>query len=445
MKIAKTALLAVCVALASPGCTAWKGRGGAASPSAPASPSASASPSAVPPSPSASSPSASAGPSGPAAAPPASPAPSEPADPVREQIGRMSLEEKIGQMLLAGFSGTSLSPEARRMIAEDRIGGVILYADNFGSLKTSVSLINALKKANRNNPAPLLLSVDQEGGKVNRLPKNDFVAIPSAATVGKTGNPALAAEMGRLLARELKSVGLNTDFAPVLDVNSNPDNPVIGTRAFGSTAGAVKQFGIAAMNGIRKEGVISVVKHFPGHGDTSVDSHLDLPVVDKTPEQLAKLEWIPFREAVRQQADAIMVAHILFPQIDSRAPASFSAKIVGEELRGQFGYKGVVITDDMNMGAIAKHYDIAQAAVDAVKAGVDILLVAHGADTEKKVRAALLNSVRSGTLTTQRIDESVYRILSLKRKYKLTDDAVPVPDLTGLNRSIRDWLDNVAK
>ncbi|MDG0793313.1 beta-N-acetylhexosaminidase [Cohnella ginsengisoli] len=357
----------------------------------------------------------------------------------------MSLEEKIGQMILAGFEGTA-APDAStlRMIREDRIGGVILYKDNIADASKTVKLINAIKAANaKAGNVPIFVSVDQEGGKVSRLPSS-YKKIPEAAVVGKTGDEKLATRMGELLAREVSSAGFNVDFAPVLDINSNPDNPVIGTRSFGTTADIATRMGLAAMRGLREEGVVSVVKHFPGHGDTAVDSHLDLPVLNKTAEQLAKLEWVPFQAAIGEQADAVMVAHILFPKIDPDAPASFSKVIIGDQLRGKLGYKGVVITDDMTMGAIAKHYDLADAAVKSVSAGSDILLVAHGYDVERKVYKALLNAVKGGKLTEARIDESVTRILTLKSRYKLSDAATAMPELQKLNADIGSWLDDVA-
>ncbi|WP_372663174.1 beta-N-acetylhexosaminidase [Cohnella sp.] len=353
----------------------------------------------------------------------------------------MTLEQKIGQMILAGIDGTSIDQATRTIIAKQHIGGIILYKDNFSDLSGSVKLVNELKKANKGNPAPLFISVDQEGGKVSRLPK-DFVAIPDNAKVGRTDDADLAKEMGALLAQEVRIMGFNVDFAPVLDINSNPKNPVIGTRSFGNNAKLVTKMGIAEMNGLREGGTISVVKHFPGHGDTSVDSHLDLPIVRKTTEQLEQLEWIPFRAAIKENADAVMVAHILFPLIDPDAPASLSKVIIGQQLRGTLGYDGVVITDDMTMGAIAKNYGIEDAAIRSVEAGSDILLIAHGYDTEKKVYNKLLQSVKSGQMRESRIDESVYRILSLKRKYELSDQPVPIPSsIDALNDDIRNWID----
>ncbi|WP_025705372.1 beta-N-acetylhexosaminidase [Paenibacillus graminis] len=373
-----------------------------------------------------------------------SPAPSQEADALTRKIAGMTLEEKIGQMLLAGIDGTTLEPEAKRMITEDKVGGIILYADNIRDLKGMVNLTNALKKSNTTNPAPLFMSVDQEGGKVSRMPK-EYASIPANGKVGSVNDADAAGTMGKLLAREVLAAGFNMNFAPVLDINSNPGNPVIGDRSFGSYASIVSKLGIAEMKGIESGGVVPVVKHFPGHGDTSVDSHLELPVVNKTASQLAKLEWLPFQAAIKEQADAVMVAHILFPKIDPDNPASLSRIIIGDQLRGDMGYQGVVITDDLTMGAIMKHFDLGTAAVESVNAGSDILLIAHGYENEQLARKALLQSVRGGTLDESRINESVYRILALKQKYRLTDKPVPVPDLTELNKEIKMWRNNISK
>lgn len=350
----------------------------------------------------------------------------------------MTLEEKVGQLILAGVDGTTLDANAKKMIAQDRVGGIILYSNNVSDLKGLVSLVSAIKKANAPNPAPIFVSADQEGGRVNRLPK-EYAKFPANGVVGQSGKPEAAGEMGSLIGQAMLSAGFNMDFAPVLDVNSNPDNPVIGDRSFGSTPELVKKLGIAELEGIRGEGVIPVVKHFPGHGDTAVDSHHDLPVIDKTADQLEKLELVPFEAAVQDGAEAVMVAHILFPKIDPDKPGSLSGKIIGDLLRGKLGYQGVVITDDLGMGAITKHYPLPEASVDAIKAGADILLVGHGYDNEHAAYEAVLKSVKDGTLSEERIDESVYRILKLKSDYDLHDRATAVPNLTQLNAAIASW------
>ncbi|MFC9708363.1 beta-N-acetylhexosaminidase [Paenibacillus sp. NPDC056933] len=363
-------------------------------------------------------------------------------DPVQEQLDQLSLDEKIGQMILAGVQGTTLDNQAKQMIKDQKVGGIIFYANNVSTLQGTAKFVQSIKDANHSNPVPIFMSVDQEGGKVSRMPET-VEAIPSNGKVGKSKDADLAETMGELLARQIKLVGFNVDFAPVLDVNSNPKNPVIGDRSFGSSASLVSQMGIAEMKGLRNEEVIPVVKHFPGHGDTSVDSHLDLPVVNKTEEQLAQLEWIPFQSAVKEQVEAVMVAHILYPKLDPHHPASLSDVIIGQHLRGKFKYDGVVITDDLSMGAIAKNYKLNDAAVATVQAGSDILLVAHSYESAKTIFDTLMSAVKSGKISESRINESVYRILALKQKYNLTDDQQPSGDLKQLNADILDWRKQV--
>jgi len=360
-------------------------------------------------------------------------------DEVSTMLSRMSLEEKIGQMIMIGVDGTSMDQTAERLIKDRHIGGVIFYKDNISTIGDAVKFVNDLKAANDKGAAPLLLGVDQEGGIINRMPA-DFEAIPDSRAVGKSNDASLAKELGGLLADELRVMGLNLNFAPVLDINSNPKNPVIGARSFGNNAEIVTKMGVAEMQGMQEAGMIAAVKHFPGHGDTSVDSHRDLPVVNKSLEELQKFEWVPFRSAIEGGADVVMAAHILFPRIDNEVPASLSKVIIGDELRGTLGYDGVVITDEMTMGAIADHYGIVNGSLKAILAGSDIVMVAHEYSNMQSVYDKLLKSAKDGTLSEQRIDESVRRILTLKLKYALSDAPTPIPTAADLpNSQIRDW------
>ncbi|MBM7566575.1 beta-N-acetylhexosaminidase [Paenibacillus sacheonensis] len=386
--------------------------------------------------------------------PPAEPndsgsAPSQPADPeepaeqpptpaelAAEQLKRMSLDEKLGEMVIAGLDGTEASAQTKALIQQQHVGGFIFYKNNVTTPAGVAAYVNQLKAWNKANPSPLLISVDQEGGRVSRLP--GLLKFPAARVIGDTGDVSYASAIGSALGQASKLMGFNVDFAPVLDINSNPDNPVIGDRSYGTTSKRVTDMGLAVMEAIQKKGVISVVKHFPGHGDTSVDSHLELPVVNKSLSQLKKFEWLPFQAAIKDGVDMVMVAHILFPSIDKAMPASLSKTIITDQLRGELGYRGVVITDDMTMGAIANHFGLAQAAVTTVKAGSDIILLAHGYEDAKTVLTALKQSIQKGGLTEKRIDESVIRILTMKQKYKLSDAAVGAhPDVSGVNAAIK--------
>jgi len=358
---------------------------------------------------------------------------------INEQLDRMTVEDKIGQMVVIGLEGTSLKAKTRSMLDKYKIGGFILYKRNIDSAEQTLKLLNELKAANGSD-IPLWLGVDEEGGKVSRLPK-EFVKLPAPRDVGKTGNTEYAAGIGSAIGTALAALGFNMDFAPVLDIDSNPDNPVIGNRSFGRTPETVSEIGVAAMQGLQSQDVVAVVKHFPGHGDTSVDSHLDLPVEDRTIDELHSFELLPFKAAIENGADAIMVAHILLPQIDSRQPASLSNAIINRLLREDLGFDGVVMTDDMTMGGITKHRDIGEAAVEAVLAGNDILLVGHKEKLQTAVLDALRESVEDGTITEERLNQSVRRILELKAKYELEDSAEADPHVELVNKTIQEALD----
>jgi len=360
-------------------------------------------------------------------------------DPLAEQLAAMTVEEKVGQLLIGGFEGTEIGDQATRLVQEYQVGGLILYGRNIAGAGQLVTLTNGLKALNGDG-IPLFLSIDQEGGGVDRMPP-EVRRTPGAYCVGQTGSVPAAQSYGDVLAAECAAFGLNLDFAPVLDVWSNPGNTVIGQRAFSADARTVAGLGPAAARRMMDQGVIPAVKHFPGHGDTAVDSHVGLPVVDKSPEELEETELIPFRAAIQSagtdgQVPAVMVAHILLTQLDPKRPASLSPAVVTGLLRDELGFAGAVLTDDLTMGAVTQSYGLGEAAVLAVEAGCDILLVCHGQDSVPAVRTALLEAVASGRITAERLDESVYRILRLKTEYALTNEPVSPPDLEALNAQI---------
>ena len=360
-------------------------------------------------------------------------------DPLAERLAAMTVEEKVGQLLIGGFEGTEIGDQATRLVQEYQVGGLILYGRNIAGAGQLVTLTNGLKALNGDG-IPLFLSIDQEGGGVDRMPP-EVRRTPGAYCVGQTGSVPAAQSYGDVLAAECAAFGLNLDFAPVLDVWSNPGNTVIGQRAFSADARTVAGLGPAAARRMMDQGVIPAVKHFPGHGDTAVDSHVGLPVVDKSPEELEETELIPFRAAIQSagtdgQVPAVMVAHILLTQLDPERPACLSPAVVTGLLREELGFAGAVLTDDLTMGAVTQSYGLGEAAVLAVEAGCDILLVCHGQDSVPAVRTALLEAVASGRITAERLDESVYRILRLKTEYALTNEPVSPPDLEALNAQI---------
>ncbi|WP_127496286.1 beta-N-acetylhexosaminidase [Paenibacillus glycanilyticus] len=362
----------------------------------------------------------------------------KPVDPIAELVASMSLSEKIGQMILVGMDGMEIQPEISKLVKDSHVGGIILYSNNIASASQTIKLVNDLKQLNKDNGAklPLLLSTDQEGGRVSRLPKQ-IKAFPASRTIGKTNDPHYAHQVGMALGEAVKAIGLNTDFAPVLDINTNPKNPVIGNRAFGTTAELVSSMGVQEMLGIQSEGVIPVVKHFPGHGDTSVDSHLGLPVVDHDLERLRSIEFVPFSSAIKEGAPMVMVAHILMTKLDPNTPASMSKKVIQDYLRGELKFGGVVITDDMTMGAVGKVKPIGPASVQAVQAGADIILVGHDPIQQQTVIDALTAAAQNGEISPSVLDASVYRIVKLKQSFKLSDQPTSSIDIAALNQHIQ--------
>lgn len=361
-------------------------------------------------------------------------------DPIKEQIDKMTLNEKIGQMVIVGMEGYEIDDNARLMIEKYQVGGFILFSKNIKDTQQLLALNNSIKAANFNNKIPLFISVDEEGGRVSRMPK-EFKDLPTNKEIGKVNNGDFSYKIGGILAEEVKAFGFNMDFAPVLDINSNPKNPVIGDRSFGSTPERVSKLGVKTMKGIQAGGVIPVVKHFPGHGDTAVDSHIGLPTVNNDLNRLKTFEFIPFKEAIENNVEAVMIAHILMKKIDSENPASLSKTIITDILRKQLDFNGVVITDDMTMGAIVENYIIEEAAIQSVNAGADIVLVCHGSDNKIAVIEALKKAVEEGTISKERVNESVYRILKLKNQYRVTDETIESVDVEEINKKIQGLLD----
>lgn len=345
---------------------------------------------------------------------------------VEDKISTMTLEEKVGQMMFYGVNGTNVDDKVVNLFEDQHAGGIILYGHrNFwgSSLDNNVKYVNSIKKANRqNSDIPLFIGFDEEGGSMSQLPQ-ELMRTPSKGELGNTNDSSLATGIGAGTAKKLKLLGINTDFGTVLDINTNKNNPIIGVRSYGSTQEKVTEFGINELKAIQNEGVIPTVKHFPGHGDTEVDSHLGLPSLNHDLNRLKSTELVPFQTAINNGVDMVMTAHIMLPQIDKEYPATMSKKILTDLLRDEMGYKGVIITDDLEMQAISKNWDLGEAAIKSVEAGADILLVCHTIENQQKVYNAVVQGVNYGKIDENRIDESVRRILRLKYQYKLSDKA----------------------
>jgi beta-N-acetylhexosaminidase len=342
-----------------------------------------------------------------------------------DPVASLPLEVKVGQMIISGVTDTEVGDDSRHIIEDLHIGNIILMGRNFDNPEQVLALTQGLQDlAMEVNGIPLIIGTDQEGGLVQRANYYaGFTPMPPAELAGAAEDPALMERYGQMVGSELAAVGVGLDFAPVLDVNDNPTNPVIGAlgRSFGTTPAAVESSALPFLAGLTEAGVIGVGKHFPGHGSTTTDSHLDLPFVDKDLADLEAVDIAPFAAAVEAGIPAIMPAHVVYTALDPDLPATLSAPIQTGLLREQLGFEGVIITDDMGMAGIMQIAPPEESGVRAILAGADILTCvrmditgACAPDMIEQLHAGLMGAVEDGRLTEERIDESVRRILALK-------------------------------
>ncbi|HAP41080.1 MAG: beta-N-acetylhexosaminidase [Nitrospira sp.] len=337
----------------------------------------------------------------------------------------MTLREQIGQLFMMGFTGTTVSKDLASFMKAYTPGGAIFFRRNLESVQQIVDLTNGLQKL---SPAsPLLIAIDQEGGRVSRLPA-EFTIFPPCAQLGQCNSSELAYSAAATIAKELRAVGINMNMAPVLDVNSNPENPVIGDRAFGADPDLVAELGQATIGGLQDNLVVACGKHFPGHGDTSTDSHKELPVVDAGLQRLRDTEFPPFQQAIRFGVASLMTAHVLYRVLDPDAPATLSPAVIQRLLREEFRYDGVVFTDDLEMHAIIDHDGIGEAAVRSFVAGCDVLLICKDQDRVQTAMEAMERAVRDGRITQERLEQSLARVARLKSRYLSPYKPVTISD-----------------
>ncbi len=345
-------------------------------------------------------------------------------------IGDLTLEEKVGQLMLTNFDGSTVNADATRLIRELKIGGII-YFERYNALSSPEQVrelsanLQGLAKGN-SAPIPLMITLDQEGGLVARL-RDGFTAFPGNRALAIAGDPTLAEASARVMGEELRSVGVNLNLAPVVDIDSNPENPVIGMRSFGPTPEIVSRFAREALKGFRSAGMLTTLKHFPGHGDTSKDSHVDLPVLAKSKEHIKTFEVRPFAD-LAAHTDAVMTAHLMVPAIDEANCSTLSASCL-KLLREDVGFDGAVITDCLTMKGVLKNADSMQnAALRAMQAGCDLLLFGHvNVGEVRAMHTFLMQSVQKGHLLESRIDQSIERIFRLKGRIA-SNKHVIVPD-----------------
>lgn len=328
-----------------------------------------------------------------------------------------ALRKKIGQLFMVGFDALTPNEHITQLIQQYNIGGIILFRRNVESPDQVAALCQRLQEINAQvSDLPLLIALDQEGGMVMRI-EQGVTPIPSAMAFSAAGSVHDCEQLQRISAEEMRQLGINMMLAPVLDVNNNPSNPVIGVRAFGEDADTVINYGMAALRGLKSAGVIATAKHFPGHGDTSTDSHFALPLIAHDRVRLDAVELPPFKAAIAQGVDAIMTAHIVFPAIEKEPgmPATLSKAVLTDLLRGEMRFNGVIISDCLEMAAIANGIGVTRAAVKTLQAGADIALISHQEERQQAAMNQVLAAVESGEISLEQIDESVQRIRKMKQ------------------------------
>ena len=346
-----------------------------------------------------------------------------------------SLKQQVGQLVMVGFDGFVPNAQIEGLIREQRIGGVILFRRNIESPAQVAALCRGLQAINAEvSDIPLLIAIDQEGGMVMRI-EAGVTPLPSAMAYARasanqstdSGSAADCETLHRIGAAELRQLGININFAPVLDINNNPGNPVIGIRAFGEDAATVSEYGLAAIRGIQAAGVAATAKHFPGHGDTAMDSHYALPVVPHAKARLDEVELAPFKAAIAAGVDAMMTAHVVFPEFepDPNTPATLSHAVLTGLLRDEMGFDGVIFTDCLEMAAIASGVGVVAGAVQALQAGADLILVSHTHALQQATVLALQEQITSGILSRERVQQSLARIARLKQSAAVRNWAAP--------------------
>ena len=339
-----------------------------------------------------------------------------------------AIPEMTGQMIMAGFEGTTLTPETEDLIRNHHVGGLILFSRNYENPKQLYTLIRDLQNvaASTSTGLPLFISVDQEGGRVARLTE-PFTQYPPLCCLGQAQSESLAYRFGQSLAAELVDVGINMDYAPVLDVHTNPENPIIGDRAIASDPETVAKLANSFIKGFKDKGMIPVGKHFPGHGDTHLDSHLDLPTVKRDAATLEAVELLPFKETIARGLEVIMTAHVIYTAWDAKNPATFSKIILQDILRKQLGFQGVIMSDDLEMKAVEKYFPFDAFPRMGIEAGLDMFLICNNVEKIKALHDQLVQDVNNGTIPTAPIQQSVERILHLKKNLAPLPNNPPNP------------------
>ena len=349
-------------------------------------------------------------------------------------IKELSLEEKIGQMLIMGLEDKE-QKEIDNIIKKLKIGGIIIYKKNYNNYEQMLGLINNIKEMNAENKIPITISVDQEGGRVNRMPP-EILNLKSATKFANSKDVELVKETGNIIGKMLSETGISMDYAPILDIRRFEEKHAIGDRCYGENKEDVEKYAIEVMKKIQQNNVISVVKHFPGHGLTKKDSHFRIPKIKEKIELLEKEDMKPFEAAIKNGADALMVGHLIIKDVDKKYPASLSKKVIQKYLIEKYNYNGLIITDDMKMMAIRLHYNMKKAVKRAILAGNDIVMMGLSYKKVDKIIKYIISQIKKGKISEERINKSVEKILRIKEKYNITDEKASGFDINKINEQI---------
>lgn len=353
------------------------------------------------------------------------------------ELNELSIQEKIGQMIIIGMDTNYITERIKLMITKYKIGGIILYRKNFNTYEDMLTLIRQLKDLNKGNKIPLWIAIDQEGGRVNRMPK-EILNLPAANKIATKGGMEAVEKSAEIIGKLLKQSGYHVNFAPVLDIKRFKDNHAIGDRCYGKKEEEVAKYGIAFMKKLQEEGILSVVKHFPGHGATKKDSHYFLPMIKERVEYLEKEDMYPFEQAIKNGAEAILIGHLLIRNVTGIFPASLSKKFIMKYLRKKYRYNGLIITDDLKMRAIRLWYGAEFAVRKAFEVGNDVIVFRFHQEEERKAIETVVKQVKDGKLKEGRINRSVRRIVKMKKKYGLFEETeVKGIDIDKVNEEIR--------
>ena len=354
------------------------------------------------------------------------------------EVNELTIQEKIGQMIIIGMDTNYITERIKTMITKYKIGGIILYRKNFKTYDDMIKLIKDLKDLNKNNKLPLFIAIDQEGGRVNRMPK-EIENLPSASQISEKGEIELVEKSAEITGKILKDSGYNLNFAPVLDIKRFNDTHPIGDRCYGEDKEKVAIYGVTVMKKLQEQGIISVIKHFPGHGATKQDSHHFLPIIKNKMKNIENEDMYPFELAIKNGAEAILVGHLLIKNVTGIYPASLSRKFITKYLRKKYKYNGLIITDDLKMRAIKFIYGPDIAVRKAFEAGNDVIVFRFSKEEEKRVIDRIVHLVEKGKIKEGRINRSVRRIIKTKDKYNISDtDEVKGIEIEKINKEIEE-------